>query len=48
MTGSSDAATAIRSAIAVPRTHVAVACRAARLGARNFTRHGFGPPSETR
>ena len=48
ITGSSDAATATRSATAASRTHVAVAWSAAKLGARNLTRHGFGPPSETR
>ncbi len=42
MTGSSDAATATRSATAVSRTQVAVAWSAAKLGARNFTRHGLG------
>ena len=31
-----------------PCTIVAVACSAAKLGARNFTRHGRAPPSETR
>src|ERR671919_761179 len=40
MTGSSEAATAMRSATSPPRTTVAVACSAAKLGARNFTRQG--------
>src|SRR5262245_19505452 len=48
ITGSSEAATAMRSATAASRRQVAVAWRAAKLGARNFTRQGFGPPSETR
>src|SRR5262249_23310619 len=48
ITGSSEPAAAIRSAISCSCTTVAVACSAAKLGARNFTRHGRGPPSETR
>src|SRR6185436_17945588 len=48
MTASSEPTTAIRSATAASCTQAAVACRAANEGARNLTRHGFGPPSETR
>jgi len=47
MTPSSDPTTATMSATRVSWTHVAVAWSAANDGARNFTRHGFGPPSET-
>ena len=48
MTGSSEPAIATRSATRHSCTTVAVAWSAAKLGARNFTRHGLGPPSETR
>ena len=48
MTGSSEPPAAIRSAMRSSCTIVAVACSAAKLGARNFTRHGRAPPSETR
>src|SRR5688572_10681403 len=48
MTGSSEPPAAIRSAMRSPCTMVAVAWSAAKLGARNFTRHGLAPPSETR
>src|SRR6266576_834815 len=44
---SSEPTIAIRSAMYAPCTVVAVAARAANDGARNFTRHGRGPPSET-
>ena len=47
MTPSSDPTIAIMSAIAASVMQVAVACNATKLGALNFTRHGFGPPSET-
>jgi hypothetical protein len=47
MTPSREPTIAIMSATAAFFMHVAVACRAAKLGARNLTRHGFGPPSET-
>ena len=47
MTASREPTTAIRSATAASVMQAAVACRAANEGARNFTRHGFGPPSET-
>ena len=47
MTPSSEPTIAIMSATAASRMHVAVACSATKLGARNLTRHGFGPPSET-
>ena len=48
MTVSSEPTIAIRSATSASLMHVAVASRATNDGARNFTRHGFGPPSETR
>src|SRR5579862_1977329 len=48
MTASSEPTTAIRSATYVSVRHVAVASRATNDGARKWTRHGFGPPSETR
>ena len=38
---------AIRSATSAFVMQVAVASSATKDGARNFTRHGFGPPSET-
>ena len=47
MTPSSEPTIAIMSAIAASVMQVAVACSATKLGARNLTRHGFGPPSET-
>ena len=47
MTVSSEPTIAIMSAISASLMHVAVAWSATKLGARNFTRHGFGPPSET-
>src|SRR4029078_13473774 len=46
MTVSSEPTTAIMSAIRASCIIVAVACRATNEGARNLTRHGFGPPSE--
>ena len=48
ITASREPTTAIRSATAASVTQAAVACSAANEGARNLTRHGFGPPSETR
>ena len=39
---------AIRSATSASLMQVAVASRATYEGARNLTRHGLGPPSETR
>ena len=48
MTGSSEPATATRSATRQFWTTVAVAWSAAKLGARKRTRHGREPPSETR
>ena len=48
MTPSSEPTIAIMSAISVCREQVAVASSAAKEGARKRTRHGFGPPSETR
>ena len=48
MTASSEPTIAIRSATAASVMQAAVACNAANEGARNLTRHGFGPPSETR
>ena len=48
MTASSEPTIAIRSATAASVMQAAVACSAANEGARNLTRHGFGPPSETR
>src|SRR5262249_6094044 len=47
MTVSSDPRIAIMSATRESATHVAVASSATNDGARNFTRHGRGPPSET-
>src|SRR5205809_3614247 len=47
MTVSSEPTIAIMSATSASRMHVAVASSATNDGARNFTRHGFGPPSET-
>src|SRR6266540_2284540 len=44
---SSDPTIAIMSAIKESRRHVAVASSATNDGARNSTRHGLGPPSET-
>ena len=46
ITPSSEPTIAIMSAISASVMHVAVACSATNDGARNFTRHGFGPPSE--
>ena len=48
MTASSEPTIAIRSATAASVMQVAVACSAAKDGARNLTRQGLGPPSETR
>src|SRR5207253_2395352 len=47
ITVSSEPTIAIMSAIKDSRMHVAVASSATNEGARNFTRHGRGPPSET-
>jgi hypothetical protein len=47
MTVSSEPTIAIRSATSASDMHVAVASSATKLGARNFTRHGLGPPSDT-
>jgi hypothetical protein len=47
MTVSSEPTIAIMSATSAWRMHVAVASSATNDGARNFTRHGFGPPSDT-
>src|SRR5215211_142807 len=47
MTVSNEPTIAIRSATSASRMHVAVASSATNDGARNFTRHGLGPPSET-
>ena len=47
MTESSEPTIAIRSAMSAFVMQVAVASRGSSDGARNFTRHGFGPPSET-
>jgi hypothetical protein len=47
MTVSSEPRIAIRSATRDPATVVAVASRATNDGARNLTRQGFEPPSET-
>jgi len=44
---SSEPTIAIMSAIRASDMQVAVASSATNDGARNFTRHGFGPPSET-
>ena len=46
ITPSSEPTIAIMSAISASVMQVAVACSATNDGARNFTRHGFGPPSE--
>ncbi len=47
ITVSSEPTIAIMSATRASRMQVAVASRATKLGALNFTRHGLGPPSET-
>jgi hypothetical protein len=47
ITVSREPTIAIRSATSASDMHVAVASRATNDGARNFTRQGFGPPSET-
>ena len=47
ITVSSEPTIAIMSAISASVMHVAVASSATNDGARNLTRHGFGPPSET-
>ena len=47
MTVSSEPTIAIMSAISALLIVVAVAWSATKDGARNLTRHGFGPPSET-
>src|ERR1700693_4302307 len=47
ITVSRDPTIAIMSAISASVMHVAVASSATKEGARNFTRHGFGPPSDT-
>src|SRR4051812_17023716 len=47
MTVSSEPTIAIRSATSASDMQVAVASSATKLGARNLTRHGFGPPFET-
>ena len=47
ITVSSEPTIAIMSAISEFVMQVAVASSATNDGARNFTRHGFGPPSET-
>ena len=47
MTPSSDPTIAMRSATAASCMQVAVASSATKLGARNLTRQGRGPPSET-
>ena len=47
MTVSSEPTIAIRSATSASDMQVAVASSATNDGARNLTRHGFGPPSET-
>src|SRR5207248_4444398 len=46
ITVSSEPTIAIMSAISASCMHVAVASSATNDGARNFTRHGLGPPSE--
>ena len=46
MTVSREPTIAIMSAISASLMHVAVASSATKDGARNLTRHGFGPPSE--
>src|SRR5438445_1568904 len=48
ITASSEPTIATRSAMSASCMHVAVASSAANEGARKCTRHGFGPPSETR
>src|SRR5512133_239653 len=47
MSVSSEPTIAIRSATSASDMQVAVASSATKLGARNLTRQGFGPPSET-
>jgi hypothetical protein len=47
MTVSREPTMAIRSATSASLMVVAVASSATNDGARNLTRHGFGPPSET-
>ena len=47
ITVSSEPTIAIMSAISASLMQVAVASSATNDGARNFTRHGRGPPSET-
>src|SRR5918999_615422 len=47
ITESSEPTIAIRSAISASLMQVAVASSATNDGARNLTRHGRGPPSET-
>ena len=47
ITVSSEPTIAIMSAISASVMQVAVASSATNDGARNFTRHGLGPPSET-
>ena len=47
MTVSSEPTIAIMSATSASLMQVAVASSATKDGARNLTRHGFGPPSET-
>src|SRR5207244_4478794 len=47
ITVSSEPTIAIRSATRASDMHVAVASSATNDGARNFTRQGRGPPSET-
>src|SRR5207244_8632155 len=47
MTVSSEPTIAIMSATSALLMQVAVASSATNDGARNLTRHGFGPPSET-
>src|SRR2546423_2119354 len=48
ITASSEPTIAIRSAMSASWVHVAVASSATNDGARKCTRHGFGPPSDTR
>ena len=48
MTASSEPTVAIMSAMSESFMHVAVASSATNDGARKCTRHGFGPPSDTR
>src|SRR6185312_8376037 len=47
ITVSSEPTIAIMSATSASRMQVAVASSATNDGARNLTRHGFGPPSDT-